>query len=247
MKDEMTAEPTPPVEELQSELVDVLPKESQQEHLEKVEAIHHWIDDVFSREQERLSHDGVSDPKVWVEGMAAIDKALALHPLETLEYLARVYGVTFPQKVEPDFKLPPEVVGCLQQLAQNQQNLWQALRQQGEQTKQLAISNFVSAKDDDGNLLHPYFMVVKDEMFALLNSGVAADFETAYDKALWLNAQTRAELLQKQSSQNLQHLADEAQKAKSAGFSPRGQQGKEDYSQMTTREILEQKFRELED
>ena len=90
-------------------------------------------------------------------------------------------------------------------------------------------------------------MVVKDEMFALLNSGVAADFETAYDKALWLNAQTRAELLQKQSSQNLQHLADEAQKAKSAGFSQRGQQGKEDYSQMTTREILEQKFRELED
>ena len=36
-------------------------------------------------------------------------------------------------------------------------------------------------------------------------------------------------------------------KAKDAGFSPQGKPGKEDYSQMTTREILERKFKELKD
>jgi len=125
--------------------------------------------------------------------------------------------------------------------------LWNALELQGEQTKQLTISNFISAKDNEGNFLHPHFLLVKDEMFALLNSGVAFDFETAYEKALWLNPQTRGQLINKQSEENLQALADEAHKAKEAGFSPQGKPGKEDYSHMTTREILERKFKELKD
>lgn len=217
------------------------------EHVEKVEAVRHWIDDVFSSEQERLSNDGVSDPKVWVKGMAAIDRALSDHPLETLEYLAKVYGVTFPVRNENTNNVSPELAVALQKLHQNQQQLWQALRQQGEQTHLLAISNFVSAKDDNGALLHPHFSAVKDDMFALLRGGAALDFENAYEKALWLNPQTREQLITKQNVQNLQMLADEAEKAKTAGFSPRGKLEKEDYSKMTTREILERKFKELGD
>ena len=41
-------------------------------------------------------------------------------------------------------------------------------------------------------------------------------------------------------------VKDEAEKAKSAGFSPQGGLEKEDYSQMTTREILEHTYKELE-
>jgi len=211
----------------------------------KIAAVHHWIDDIFGREQERLSREGVSEVKVWIEGMACIDKALSSHPLETLEYLAKVYGVTFPHN--ESIQISPQIIRYLQQLEQNQHLLWNALELQGEQTKQLTISNFISAKDNEGNFLHPHFLLVKDEMFALLNSGVAFDFETAYEKALWLNPQTRGQLINKQSEENLQALADEAHKAKEAGFSPQGKPGKEDYSHMTTREILERKFKELKD
>lgn len=238
----------PPVEETAAvaELKTEEP-ETPAEHIEKVEAVRHWIDDVFSSEQERLGRDGVSDPKVWVKGMAAIDRALSLHPLETLEYLAKVYGVTFPVRQENADKVSPELAAALQKLHQNQQQLWQALQQQGEQTHLLAISSFVSAKDDNGALLHPYFSAVKDEMFALLRGGAALDFETAYEKALWLNPQIREQLITKQNVQNLQNLAAEAEKAKTAGFSPQGKLEKEDYSKMTTREILERKFKELGD
>jgi len=216
------------------------------EHAEKIAAVHHWIDDVFSKEQQRLSNEGVSNPQIWVEGMACIDKALAEHPLETLEYLARVYGVCFPHsKEEHKVHIPLELIPYMQALEQNQQALWQALIQQGQQNQQLAISNFASAKDDEGKLLHPHFLLVKDNMFALLYSGVASDFESAYEKALWLNPQIRTQMIEKHSEQNLRHLADEADRAKAAGFSPQGKLGKEDYSQMTTREILERKFKEL--
>jgi len=219
--------------------------EKTQEEFQKIEAVHHWIDDIFSQEKERLSREGICEVKVWVEGMACIDKALSEHPMETLEYLAKVYGVTFPHK--ENNQISSQITNHIQQLAQNQQLLWNALELQREQTKQLTISNFISAKDNEGNLLHPHFLLVKDEMFALLNSGVAFDFETAYEKALWLNPQTRRLLVTKQSEENLQTLADEAKKAKDAGFSPQGKPGKEDYSQMTTREILERKFKELRD
>lgn len=215
------------------------------ENNEKIEAAYHWIEDIFGREKERLSREGISEVKIWIEGMACIDKALSAHPLETLEYLARVYGVVFPHKEQTEFS--PQIIKHIQQLEQNQQLLWNALQLQGEQTKQLTISNFISAKDNEGNLLHPHFLLVKDEMFALLNNGIALDFETAYEKALWLNPQTRTLLIAKQSEENLQTLATEAQKAKDAGFSPRGKSGKEDYSHMTTREILERKFKELRD
>lgn len=220
--------------------------ETLEEGVEKIDTIHHWLDDIFSKEQSRLAHDGVTDARCWVEGMACIDKSLSEHPVETLTHLANVYGVTLaPVHHKTECKVPQEVIQSLQNLEHNQQQLWHALQKQSQQTMQLTISNFVSAKDDEGKLLHPHFSLVKKDMFALLESGVAFDFETAYEKALWLNPQIREQLIDTQSTQNLQTLAEEASKAKTAGFSPKGKLSKEDYSQMTTREILERKFQEL--
>lgn len=219
-------------------------QETEAEHQEKIEAVHHWVDEMFSQEQERLAKQGISSAKVWIETMAAMDKALAEHPAETFGFLAQRYGISFPKA--HDNRIQPEIIQCLRNLEENQKKLWQALQSQSAQTTQLTISNFASAKDDDGKLLHPQFSVVKNEMMALLSNGVASDFESAYEKALWINPQTRAELLQKQEAENLQFLAEEADKAKAAGFSPEGSLEKEDISQMTTRELLEHNYKKLE-
>jgi len=206
----------------------------------------HWIDEIFTSEQERLNKLGISDARKWVECMASIDKALSEQPEATLSYLARVYGVCLTKGDAVKSHIPSEIIICLQNLEQNQKQLWQALQASTDKTKQLTISNFANAKDDDGKLMHPYYSLVHDEMFALLESGVAADFESAYEKALWINEQTRAIMLEKQEAENLQSLAEEADKAKSAGFSPKGGVEKEDVSRLTTREILERTFKELE-
>ncbi|MBQ8464770.1 MAG: hypothetical protein IJ545_02035 [Alphaproteobacteria bacterium] len=219
-------------------------KEDEKEHQEKINAVHHWVDEMFTKEQERLTKQGISSAKEWIELMAAIDKALAEHPAETFGFLAQRYGITLPKQESSNIK--PEIIQCLKNLEQNQINLWKALQAQSAQTTQLTISNFASAKDDEGKLLHPQFPIVRNEMFALLSNGIATDFESAYEKALWINPQTRSELLQKQEAENLQYLAEEADKAKAAGFSPEGSQEKEDISQMTTRELLEHNYKKLE-
>lgn len=225
-------------------------QETPAEHEEKVEIVHHWIDDVFTQEQERLKKDGICDAQTWVKAMASVDKALTDYPKETITLLARLYGITFETQDKKENYFPtlvPQVImKRLTDLEQNQKNLWQALKEQSDQTKQLTISSFASAKDDKGNLLHPHFLIVKDEMLALLKSGVVFDYESAYEKALWINPQTRSFLLEKKEAENLQSLADEADKAKSAGFSPKGNLEKEDLSQLSTREILERTFKRLE-
>ena len=222
-------------------------EETPQAHDEKVEAITHWVDKLFSEEQERLSKQGILSAEQWVKNMAAIDKAIAEHPEGTLNFLAQVYGVNVPQKRETKQEYDPKIIQCLRNLEQNQKNLWLALDNQSQQTRQLAINNFASAKDDEGHLLHPHFDQVKNDMFALLDSRIVTDYESAYEKALWLNPQIRSDLLEKQESDKLRSLAEEADKAKAAGFSPKGGQEKEDFSQMTTREILEHTFKKLED
>ena len=225
---------------------EIIVKTEPEDHQEKVEAVHQWIDDVFTQEQERLNKQGITSAEQWIKTLACIDKALTEHPKETLEFLAQAYGISFLSEGEKE-KFNPVIIQCLKNLEQNQKILWQALMEQNSQTRQLVINNFAGAKDDEGKLLHPYFQMVKEEMFALLSNGVAPDYESAYEKALWLNPQIRAVLLEKQSAENLQVLAEEADKAKTAGFSPKGGLEKEDFSQMTTREILEHNYKKLAD
>ena len=250
MKDEAleeTLEPTVALPQDNSEAKEPEPREeTTSEHEEKIEKASHWVDEMFTQEQDRLKKQGISDVQSWIKLMAGIDKALTEHPKETLGFLSQIYGITISNKPEAPV-IRPEIIRCLQNLEQNQIQLWQELENQKKQTQQLTISNFASAKDDNGRVLHPHFQAVKDDMLALINSGMASNYESAYEKALWINPQTRAELQEKQEAENLQALAEEADKAKSAGFSPKGGLEKEDFSTMTTREILEHTFKKLKD
>ncbi|MBR1605570.1 MAG: hypothetical protein IJ660_05645 [Alphaproteobacteria bacterium] len=221
-------------------------EETTVEKIAKTEEVRHWVDEMFLQEQKRLAQQGIADAKSWIELMASIDKELSEHPKETVGFLAQRYGIDKSVFGNKENVVRPEVIQCLQNLEQNQKALWAALDTQSKQMRQLIISNFANAKDDEGRLLHPYFEIVKNEMFALLESGVALDYENAYEKALWINPQTREELLSKQETESLQTLAEEADKAKSASFAPKGGQEKIDFSQMTTREILEHNYKKLE-
>lgn len=212
---------------------------------EKLEAAHHWIDDIFSKEQIRLEKDGITDPEVWVKALAYFDSALENHPQETLRYLAQAYNVNLA--AAPDNRVLAEISSRLQQIEQNLAFLQQVLVIKEQKAEQQAFANFADARDDEGNLLHPYFEQVKNEMLFLLNGNAAADFDKAYEQALWMNPQTRAVMIAKQSAQQVRELAEEAERAKEAGFAPEGKLSRDDFKNLSTREILERQFNALGD
>ncbi len=212
---------------------------------EKLEAAHHWIDDIFSKEKSRLEKSGITDPEVWVKALAYFDSALENHPQETLRYLAQAYNVNL--SAESDTQIVQEISVRLQKIEEHLAFLQQALVVKEQKAEQQAFENFAEDRDEEGNLLHPYFEQVRSEMLFLLNSNAVTDLDKAYEQALWMNPQTRAVMIAKQSAKQVRELAEEAEKAKEAGFAPEGKLSRDDFKNLSTREILERQFNALDD
>jgi len=102
---------------------------------------------------------------------------------------------------------------------------------------QSAVDTFKEVKDEKGNLKYPHFEALKTEILGLVQSGQTgtgdfnAQLETAYDKALWMNSDTREQLLaSKQSSLKEEDLKKQskaaAQAKKSAKANKKGTNAK---------------------
>lgn len=65
---------------------------------------------------------------------------------------------------------------------------------------------------------HPHFNLVRDDMSALIESGRAKDLDDAYDKAIWVNPESRKLLLAEQEKERVTKAsADAAAARKAAG------------------------------
>lgn len=80
------------------------------------------------------------------------------------------------------------------------------------------VTMFGNQTDVNGRPLHPYFEEVKQQVFNLLQNGMAQDVSQAYEQALWTHPAVREELIK----QKISSSAAEAQKAKQASFAPKG-------------------------
>jgi hypothetical protein len=78
----------------------------------------------------------------------------------------------------------------------------------------------MNAKDESGNAKHIYFDDVRDEMVALLKSGLAKDYEDAYNQAVWRVESVRNKMIAAQAKAELEQKTATAQKAKTAAFEP---------------------------
>ena len=99
-------------------------------------------------------------------------------------------------------------IAQLQGTIQNQQQQAQNMQKQEVQT---LIDNFQTAKDEDGNLKHPHFEAVQNQMAALVGSGQAKDIAEAYDMAVFANPSTRAKVLEEQAKQKEEQAKKETQ------------------------------------
>lgn len=139
-------------------------------------------------------------PDEAVNGLLRADHVLRTgtpeRKIEAFKILAREYGIplTGEQQDAEGGEQNPEVAALKQELAalKNELGGFKTHQEQTElQQTQALIDSFATAKDADGNLLHPHFETVKAAMGDLISSAVRRgnemSLEDAYAKAIRLD------------------------------------------------------------
>ncbi len=195
-----------------------------------------WIDDFYTSRQDRLQQIGINSAKDWIDYLAKMDDAFAYDPASALQALAQSFNLQ--NNLSADSSQSSEYQRINQRLA----SLEQSFNNKRMEEARNIISSFVSAVDDAGALKHPHYEAVKGVIGNLLRSGMASDLESAYEQAVWMNKDIRGELMKAQTESELKTKADEAQKARQAGFNPKGKPGNPPEPELTTRQLLAKKL-----
>ena len=180
------------------------------------------LDEIYGPFKDDFQRAGMDEVAATRQLLAA-HKYLREDPQQALKWLAQSYGVDLKavnddtaiedEYADPQMKAMQQQIAQLQGTITNQQQQAQNMQ---KQEVQAMIDNFQTAKDADGNLKHPHFDVVQNQMSGLISSGVAKDIESAYEMAVYANPETRAKVLEeKVKNETKQEVKAEAvQKAK---------------------------------
>lgn len=182
--------------------------------LSKARNQYSWVDKVYNDRREALAAQGYNSAQDYINDLVLISDALAKDPTATLEALRSNYGVE--ASGQENNALQRQLM-ALQQTVNQQQSYLNAQRQESIIN---ALNAFMNAKDESGNAKHIYFDDVRDEMVALLKSGLAKDYEDAYNQAVWRVESVRNKMIAAQAKAELEQKTATAQKAKTAAFEP---------------------------
>jgi len=130
------------------------------------------------------------------------------------DYGVDLAGVATPQ--ESFEYVDPTVQSLQQRVAQFEGYIQQQQMTHQQQEAQQLNSTIAEFSKDK-----PHFEALREDMAALLQAGRASDLQDAYDKALWANPTTRAEVLAKQQAEQRKAAAAKAQTAQKAGVNVR--------------------------
>jgi hypothetical protein len=175
------------------------------------------LDEIYGPFKDDFQRAGMDEVAATRQLLAAHDY-LRTQPQQALQWLAKNYGVDLKavnddtaiedEYADPQMKAMQQQIAQLQGTIQNQQQQAQNMQKQEVQT---LIDNFQTAKDEDGNLKHPHFEAVQNQMAALVGSGQAKDIAEAYDMAVFANPTTRAKVLEEQAKQKEEQAKKETQ------------------------------------
>ena len=182
--------------------------------LSKARNQYSWVDKVYNDRREALAAQGYNSAQDYINDLVLISDALAKDPTATLEALRSNYGVE--ASGQENNALQRQLM-ALQQTVNQQQSYLNAQRQESIMN---ALNAFMNAKDESGNAKHIYFYDVRDEMVQLLKSGLAKDYEDAYNQAVWRVESVRNKMIAAQAKAELEQKTATAQKAKTAAFEP---------------------------
>ena len=175
------------------------------------------LDEIYGPFRDDFQRAGMDEVAATRQLLAA-HKYLREDPQQAIKWLAQSYGVDLKavnddtaiedEYADPQMKAMQQQIAQLQGTIQNQQQQAQNMQKQEVQT---LIDNFQTAKDEDGNLKHPHFEAVQNQMAALVGSGQAKDIAQAYDMAVFANPETRAKVLEEQAKQKEEQAKKETQ------------------------------------
>lgn len=175
-----------------------------------------WVDKTYNDRRDALAAQGYNNAQDFYNDLVLMYDALNNNPTATLDLLRQNYGV---ESGSTNYNALQRQLSALQQKVSEQQNYLNTQRQ--EKFAEM-FKSFINAKDDNGNAKHAYFEDVKDEMVSLLRSGLAKDYEDAYNQALWRVESVRDKLIAEKAKAGMTATAATTQKAKTAAFEPSG-------------------------
>jgi len=158
--------------------------------------------------EDSLKQNNIS-PAQWISSLGNAHAQLVYgspqQKLNTFAQLANEYGVNLGQ-LTGQSGYDPQFSQLAQELNQIK-NQWTSFQSSQEQMEQAQLQNEIASFKDD----KPYFEEVRETMAGLLQSGMANDLQSAYDKAIRLND----DVFQKVSAEQA-HKSEAAQREKVA-------------------------------
>lgn len=165
------------------------------------------IDAAIAPVQQRLALSGISREQ-YISQLVAADEYLRNSPQEAIKWLAQQYAVDLGQ-MQAESEVDPALSPLVNQITTLEQKISQlANGQQQAETARADAEIAAFAKD------HPHFEDVRAHMGALMQSGTAADMQTAYDMAVWAHPATRALVQSEAEKERKAVAAEKATKAK---------------------------------
>ena len=170
-----------------------------------------WVDKVYNDRKDNLISQGFNNAQEYFNTLVSIADSLDKNPADTITQLQSIYGINADNN--PLQKQIQELSNKLNQ----QQGYLQA--RENERLKN-ELNTFINAKDEKGNLIHGYFEEVKPEMTRLIQSGMANNFEDAYNQAIWQVEAVRNKIIAEKTNANIAQKQAVANAAKTASFDP---------------------------
>jgi hypothetical protein len=207
------------------------------------------------------------DPTAWLNEVLALDQLARKDKRAALAHIAQKWQVD-PQELiqsqQPQQQLPPQLQQTLQVYGQKLSQLEQRHLQQQQASEnarlnyhQREVETFLNSTNEQGEPLYPHYDRVAQDMETEVRLLVAQNpgqppreiLKAAYDRAIWKNNETRAELLaQQQKQQEVQERAQAAKRVSEAkrAASPLSSSpnGKMATSNKSLRELLDEAWDE---
>lgn len=182
------------------------------------------LDKVFEPWREKWSLEGAT-PAAKVQQLLAAQAFLDRSPAEGIAWLANSYGIDLRQlagagsQAQPQ-NSDPEVAQLKAKIAQLE-NFATTQQQREHQAFMSSVQSEIDAFQKSGKA--PHFEALKKEIAGLLQSGMAASLQDAYDRAVWLNPEVRQKAIEEQRIADAKKASEQAEAAKrAAGINVRG-------------------------
>ena len=199
-----------------------------------------WVDNVFSPQD--MQSLGYNNAQECAAGLMSVVRGLNSNPAETLAYLNEIYGQPATNNNnDPSQGFQNRMMSMQRQI--DEQNAFLRLMQQNAANEQ--VRQFVSAKDEKGNVKYPYYEQAKPMMTDLLKSGLSKSLEDAYNRAIWMSPEIRDKMIAEQNKQVLASKVSEAEKAKTASFNPTSKEQGEFSQNETAEETVRRMFKQM--